>query len=55
MAAGYADVWNLEGSIFQWANGGRPVYRDGRPVEAVHPYNTLWGTLLADSLRAYEP
>ena len=55
MAAGYTNVWNLEGSIFQWANEGRPVYRDGRPVAAVHPYNRLWGTLLTDSLRAYEP
>ena len=55
MAAGYTNVWNLEGSIFQWANEGRPVYRDGRPVAEVHPYNRLWGTLLTDSLRAYEP
>ena len=54
-AAGYTNVWNLEGSIFQWANEGRPVYRDGRPVAEVHPYNRLWGTLLTDSLRAYEP
>ena len=54
MAAGYTNVWNLEGSIFQWANEGRPVYRSGRPVAAVHPYNRLWGTLLTDSLRAYE-
>ena len=55
MEAGYTDVWNLEGSIFRWANEGRPVYRNGRPVAEVHPYNKLWGTLLADSLRAYEP
>lgn len=55
MEAGYTDVWNLEGSIFRWANEGRPVYRDGRPVAAVHPYNALWGTLLADRLHAYEP
>ena len=55
MEAGYTDVWNLEGSIFRWANEGRPVYRDGRPVEAVHPYDRLWGTLLVERLRAYEP
>src|SRR6185295_1813081 len=25
--AGFANVWNLEGSLFGWANEGRPVYR----------------------------
>ena len=48
--AGYTAVRNLEGSIFQWANEGRTVYRgegDGeRPVGRVHPYNRRWGRLL---------
>ena len=29
-AAGYTRVENLEGSIFQWANEGRPLVRAGR-------------------------
>lgn len=49
---GFTNVSNLKGSIFRWANEGRPVYRDGRPVTTVHPYNTPWGHLLADSLHA---
>jgi len=52
--AGYKGVRNLEGSIFQWANEGRPVYRgDGnnaRPVHAVHPFNRRWGRLLKHDL-----
>ena len=52
---GFTQVSNLQGSIFRWANGGRPVYRDGQPVAAVHPYNATWGRLLNDSLRAYQP
>lgn len=44
--AGYEHVFNLEGGIFQWANEGRPVYRDGEPVERVHPYDATWGRLL---------
>lgn len=52
---GFAHVANLEGSIFRWANEGRPVYRDGAPVAAVHPYDATWGRLLTDSLRAYTP
>lgn len=44
--AGYTHVQNMEGSIFKWANEGRPVYRDGKQAEKVHPYNKTWGRLL---------
>jgi rhodanese-related sulfurtransferase len=47
---GWTDVRNLRGSIFAWANEGRPVVRDGRPVRVVHPYDAVWGTLLAPAL-----
>ena len=39
-------VHNLEGSIFAWANSGRPVVRDGAVVQEVHPYDENWGRLL---------
>ena len=44
--AGFTDVYNLEGSVFAWANEGRMVVRDDRPVDEVHPYNRAWGRLL---------
>jgi rhodanese-related sulfurtransferase len=50
--AGFERVWNLEGSIFRWANEGRPLVRDGRPVREVHPYDAVWGRLLRPDLRA---
>jgi len=50
--AGYTNVANLEGSIFQWANEGRPVVRKGQPVQQVHPYSQTWGQLLKPNLRA---
>lgn len=55
--AGYADVRNLEGSIFKWANEGRALARDGAgegevSASAVHPYNAEWGRLLAPELRS---
>ena len=53
-AAGFTDVSNLHGSIFRWANEGRPVYRDQQRVAGVHPFDSQWGQLLADSLHAYE-
>jgi len=50
MADGYQEVYNLEGSIFEWANSGRPVFRDGEQVSQVHPYNRDWGQLLNRAL-----
>lgn len=62
-AAGFRDVRNLEGSIFQWANEDRPLVRgesaaDGGgnalalPASRVHPYNPRWGPLLRPERRA---
>lgn len=47
---GWRDIVNLEGSIFQWANEGRAVYRDDVPVQKVHPYGKRWAGLLKDGL-----
>lgn len=54
-AAGFTQVASLEGSIFQWANEGRPVYRDSTVVQQVHPFNAQWGRLLNKPLRATAP
>ena len=51
MKKGYTEVYNLEGSIFAWANEGRPVYRGNERVKVVHPYDRIWGSLLKKSLR----
>ena len=52
---GFTDAKNLEGSIFEWANKGYPLERDGAPVQEVHPYDAEWGRLLEPSLHAYPP
>ena len=51
IARGYSNVANLEGSLFAWANEGRPIYAGTRPAERVHPYNAQWGVLLKPELR----
>lgn len=51
-AAGFAGVYNLEGSIFEWANQGREVVRGATPVREVHPYDEQWGQLLDPARRA---
>ena len=47
---GYLDARNLEGSIFEWANRGHPVVRDGQQVQEVHPYGWPWSRYLAREL-----
>ena len=49
------DVYNLEGSIFKWANEGR-ILVDSEDKKTIycHPYNMVWGKLLESRLRKYE-
>ncbi|MGH8101459.1 MAG: rhodanese-like domain-containing protein [Chthoniobacterales bacterium] len=51
-AAGFTNVKNLDGGIFEWANEHRPLVRNGEPVSRVHPYNEFWGRLLSKDVRA---
>lgn len=54
--AGYTEVRNLAGSLFQWANEGRPLFKDGdRPTAIVHPYDRKWGLLVQGQYRAQAP
>jgi rhodanese-related sulfurtransferase len=55
-AKGGRTVFNLDGSIFQWANENRPVVGpDGKPTQRVHPYNRSWGSLLDRRRWAFDP
>jgi rhodanese-related sulfurtransferase len=45
-SAGFTDVRNLEGSIFAWANEGRPLINGEGPTTWVHPYDEAWGRFL---------
>jgi rhodanese-related sulfurtransferase len=48
--SGRTNVFNLQGSIFQWANERRPIVQDGKAVDVVHPYDDRWGVLLDSQL-----
>ena len=54
-AAGYHNVENLEGSIFQWQKRGLPLMSSVGPVKRVHPYDGFWGALLNPEVVAYHP
>jgi len=50
------EFYNLEGSIFQWANEHRPmVDSNGQRTKFAHPYSAVWGKLLDKSLRKSHP
>ncbi|MCY3810479.1 MAG: rhodanese-like domain-containing protein [Gammaproteobacteria bacterium] len=51
-ARGVKNVFNLEGSLFLWANEGRPLARGDEPARRVHPYDDDWGEFLNEALRA---
>ena len=52
LAEGVSRVFNLEGSLFQWANEQRPLYRGETQVCEVHPYDHKWGQLLDSRFHA---
>ena len=45
--AGFTEVANLYGSIFDWVERGLPVVDSaGRPTDEIHTYNRRWGRLV---------
>ncbi|MEA1785587.1 rhodanese-like domain-containing protein [Arenibacter sp. GZD96] len=56
ISAGYTNVKNLYGGIFEWKNSGFPVYDSAeRETNKVHPYNRIWGRLLTNADKSYKP
>ena len=50
--AGYTDVRNLCGGIFQWANERRPIQAGEERAAQVHPFSRLWSLWLRPDARA---
>lgn len=54
MKAGYTNVKNLYGGIFEWKNEGHPVYDfAGNETEKVHAFSKHWGKLLKEGEKVY--
>ncbi|MBM1104705.1 rhodanese-like domain-containing protein [Aurantibacter crassamenti] len=52
--AGYSNISNLYGGIFEWKNEGKLVYDTlGNETEQVHAYNKNWGKLLTAGEKVY--
>ncbi len=54
LAAGYTNLRNLYGGIFEWKNKGYPVYNShGQNTEIVHAYSKYWASLLTNAQHVY--
>lgn len=52
--AGFKDVSNLYGGIFEWVNEERPVYnKAGEKTSNVHVYSKSWGIWLSGGNKVY--
>ncbi|NNE91505.1 MAG: rhodanese-like domain-containing protein [Verrucomicrobiales bacterium] len=49
--AGFTDVKNLRGGIFQWANEKRGLVDSNGPTKTVHSYNRKWGKWLKEGVK----
>lgn len=55
LAAGYTDVANLYGGIFEWKNQGHEVVTpEGETTEEVHAFSRSWGIWLKKGERVYK-
>lgn len=55
LKAGYTNVHNFYGSIFEWINQGNPVYdMSGKQTNKIHAYNWKWGVWCNKGEKVYE-
>ncbi len=55
LVAGYTNVRNLNGSLFEWVNQGFPVVDNrAQPTSRVHAYSRLWGVWLRRGDKIYD-
>lgn len=52
--AGFINVKNLYGGIFEWVNQGEDVINNEGVTQDIHPYNSLWGIWLKKGEKVYE-
>ncbi len=54
LAAGFSDVYNLYGGIFEWVNQENPVVDADGETNKVHAFSRTWGIWLKEGEKVYE-
>ena len=53
--AGYTNIYNLFGGIFEWKNNNFPVFNsEEKETENVHAYSIEWGKWLQKGIKIYD-
>ena len=52
--AGFTNVYNLYGGIFEWVNSGLPVFNERGQTQQVHAFSRTWGMWLKKGEKVYE-
>ena len=52
--AGYTDVSNLYGGIFEWVNKGNYTYKNDTITTKIHAYNKAWGLWVTKGEKVYQ-
>jgi len=53
--AGYTNVNNLFGGIFEWKNSNRSVYNSKeKETDSIHAYSKAWSKWLTNGIKVYE-
>lgn len=54
LKAGFTNVKNLYGGIFEWVNTGHTVVDDsGKPTDRIHAYNKSWSRWVLKGVKVY--
>jgi rhodanese-related sulfurtransferase len=54
-AAGFTNVKNLYGGLFEWVNQGNGVVdNQGKPTDSVHAFSRTWGVWLKRGKKVYK-
>jgi hypothetical protein len=54
ISAGYKNVYNLYGGIFEWINAGQPVYKlNGVQTSEIHTYSRDWARWVEKGTKVY--
>lgn len=54
MDAGYPNVHNMFGGIFEWINEGNPVYDSTeKSTKNIHAYSKMWGMFVSSDHKVY--
>jgi rhodanese-related sulfurtransferase len=55
MKAGYTNIQNMYGGVFEWINEGFPVYDSkGKQTNKIHAYSKAWGIWLKKGEKVYQ-